>query len=1008
MKRKFIGAMLFGALIVSSAGVFVSCSDYDDDISNLQEQIDANAKAIEQINSLITSGSVIVDVVEDGNGIIVKLSNGREYPITNGQNGSSAVVWKIGEDGFWYKDGVKTDYYALGKDGKDGKDGINGADGKDGVNGADGKDGQDGKDGVNGADGKDGQDGQDGVNGTDGKDGQNGKDGVNGDYYVPDTDGFFHLMQWNAATGKYDDKGSTGIKWQGSGISAAMTNDDLILTGVSGATDGTVVISLSNSIRGLVFVPEAYVDGVPAIKMMSYSYNARTVQNQDKEAETAPTGTKKTVVNPTTYATYHVNPANAKLDDVVKNLSFVVEKDKEFFVTRGAASSDFAVKAEYDKEKSGNGKLVVKVNVTGTPATAEKISVVALQAKKGNDEVITSDYATIYKSDYKDMRIINTKVTGDYHYRRYMSSLDTESGLPTEKVWDVNGKTDKNVELVYTKKIDLKDYVGVHELTSPNHTKLTADKMESLGFSFKFELVKNYKIGSNNTDQGAFVDLSGSELSVKDIYGSSAIDRTPIIRVMLMHGAEKVEVAYVKVKIVREGAPIAENPSYPLDVNPFKFSCSSANVSNSTTYEQMNQQIYKVLNMSKTEFHNKYSTFTDLVWATMTADQKRDVADAQKDLGTVEEINSGDNMTEEGTHVLKWTISQQDLWNHAGETVTNVVAFTSTSGATVYITLKATIDQVTKVYDVAKPNYITNYWTVIDGTDYAQFNVQLPQSTSDDNASHCVFVNDLNALFKTDANGIIVLNNNVTEVKYTFHSSMSGSHKFGNVTKTFTLKNGDTELWVGNELIASIKNDGTGVDVMNPVNGITLNKNSNTAKELLNSDKFSVKISATGYVCSDQTKSVKITFDGKDYFETMYVRPVYLSDVSAEKFTDGVDLGDKGSYIKVDGLINPYDFRNRYFKDYDNYWGYYGPFTVVPDLKNAQCDLNGTKAKIPVSLQLAKVATVNDETATYGFITYKNNGNIVNKGFNIFIDVKVNYGWGTITKEITVPVEPGL
>lgn len=237
---------------------------------------------------------------------------------------------------------------------------------------------------------------------------------------------------------------------------------------------------------------------------------------------------------------------------------------------------------------------------------------------------------------------------------------------------------------------------------------------------------------------------------------------------------------------------------------------------------------------------------------------------------------------------------------------------------------------------------------------------------------------------------------------------MSGSHKFGNVTKNFTLKNNNTELWVGTELVASINNNGSGASALDPFNGITLNKNSNTAKELLNSDNFSVKISAKGYVCNDMTKSVKITFDGKDYFETMYVRPVYLSDVSAEKFTDGVDLGEKGSYIKVDGLVNPFDFRNRYFKDHQNYWGYFGPFTVQADLNNAKCDLNGTTAKVPASLQLNYAATINGESATYGFITYKNNGNVVNKGFNIFIDVKVTYGWGTITKNITVPVEPGL
>ena len=40
MNKKFLSAILFGALMVASTGTFVSCKDYDDDIDNLQEQLD--------------------------------------------------------------------------------------------------------------------------------------------------------------------------------------------------------------------------------------------------------------------------------------------------------------------------------------------------------------------------------------------------------------------------------------------------------------------------------------------------------------------------------------------------------------------------------------------------------------------------------------------------------------------------------------------------------------------------------------------------------------------------------------------------------------------------------------------------------------------------------------------------------------------------------------------------------------------------------------------------------
>lgn len=58
MNKKFLSAILFGALAVTSTGSFVSCKDYDDDIDNLQTQINglASAKDLsDKISSLQTA-----------------------------------------------------------------------------------------------------------------------------------------------------------------------------------------------------------------------------------------------------------------------------------------------------------------------------------------------------------------------------------------------------------------------------------------------------------------------------------------------------------------------------------------------------------------------------------------------------------------------------------------------------------------------------------------------------------------------------------------------------------------------------------------------------------------------------------------------------------------------------------------------------------------------------------------------------------------------------------------
>jgi len=54
MNKKFLSAILFGALMVTSTGTFVSCKDYDDDIDNLQEQINKLATK-EDMTSQIAS-----------------------------------------------------------------------------------------------------------------------------------------------------------------------------------------------------------------------------------------------------------------------------------------------------------------------------------------------------------------------------------------------------------------------------------------------------------------------------------------------------------------------------------------------------------------------------------------------------------------------------------------------------------------------------------------------------------------------------------------------------------------------------------------------------------------------------------------------------------------------------------------------------------------------------------------------------------------------------------------
>ena len=55
MNKKFLSAILFGALMVTSTGTFVSCKDFGDDIDNVQEQVNASKSDISALQSQVAT-----------------------------------------------------------------------------------------------------------------------------------------------------------------------------------------------------------------------------------------------------------------------------------------------------------------------------------------------------------------------------------------------------------------------------------------------------------------------------------------------------------------------------------------------------------------------------------------------------------------------------------------------------------------------------------------------------------------------------------------------------------------------------------------------------------------------------------------------------------------------------------------------------------------------------------------------------------------------------------------
>ena len=86
MRKKYLSALLFGALLFASAGTFTSCKDYDDDINNLQEQINTVVSDLASLKTTVESlGGYVTDVkVEDGKLVVTANGSTVSYDLPAG------------------------------------------------------------------------------------------------------------------------------------------------------------------------------------------------------------------------------------------------------------------------------------------------------------------------------------------------------------------------------------------------------------------------------------------------------------------------------------------------------------------------------------------------------------------------------------------------------------------------------------------------------------------------------------------------------------------------------------------------------------------------------------------------------------------------------------------------------------------------------------------------------------------------------------------------------------
>ena len=1025
---------------------YTSCTDYSKDIDDNKSQIDALESTVKSLQDQINKGAVITNVTVTDSGIVITTSDGKTYNITNG------------------KDGAKGDTGATGAQGEKGDKGDTGAQGEKGDKGDKGDTGAQGEKGDKGDTGAAGKDGGFYTPGEDGfwyfhKDSTD-KAGTKTEYKT---------LPVGTITAELSKDGKKltlkGIPGYEDGftfeINATLSSLVFIPQVYVGGVEGMQFSAYYyNSLKGakLDSKDEAWATSFKYDKDKNPGYLAKGFPTTDDGKYNY-----ENMYNTETIAEYHVNSNNIVLDS-----TFTYTFIKKDVPTRTASSDDFEVKAEFVSFENDVLKVKVTVSgreasgsdisVVALKASNGTVSVVSDYATLWSGVYYDLKIA-------KPQDPTKAKET-EYHYRHNKVSGDA-TATNKEKVWDEGNlsldaaKATCDLTVAYNESIDLKKYVKVHQstgITTAACAQLTDDEMKALGLTWDFALVKNFKIGTPATDQIQFASLEDGVFTPKvyDVDGTAAIGRTPIVRVKLLRGEDVVALAYIKVFIASTAAKVFElKPTVDADgkaKSEFTFVCDKGDEFY-TTVEDMNKEIYNVLGLSKEQFHSLYNDFKD--------------KQGTDDLGKVESYNKNNGSTTQATYVLKWTITANELYTaytaalaakKTFTSVSHVVKYVSSTNSNLAVTIKLTanVEDLSRLlgYDITSASYSTNMWTSDLSATY--YNVRTPNA-GETTSTNCVLDVDINASFKQSANGQIVIpayyNKGATyNIDYFFCPEMAKNSKgedvkttIGDITVQFSINAAGTTLsareydvkakdYVGTEeTIATIDNNGT---TAKRLNVFTYNKASELAKRLLNTEKMYVLLGAQSYLCNASDKKVTLTFNGDNHFRANVVRPVYVASECSDSFVDGVNFGIKGSFINVKNIINPSDWRGLKFNSTGNgfLWDYYGITSITVDVDSATSDLDSTDGK-PVALKpaikleqltagtavevgskylcplLDKNNTVivqakdSEITAAGEYLTYRNNGVVVQKPFNIYVKVNVEYAWGTIATEwIKIPV----
>lgn len=1012
MNKKYLSAVLFGALLASSTGTFTSCKDYDDDINGLNERVDAVEKTLADLNAKFGSLAYVKSVsFADGKLVVTdQTGNPTTYNIPNADTNTTYTL-----DVTSSREGNTTTVIVT----------LTGSDGSEIVKS---------------------------FTITD-------NDTVTQDTKLDPTKFWMDSegVMWYGTKDDKENSIKTGVtvpkqpQHDKTTVSVVQYKDETgVVLGWEILVDENISTKLLIQdvlpITGFEYIPEAVL-AEWGERVIVFEENSYVQKDIIKDAVSTVTPAKTLFMSNLATPQFQVNPASATIAQLANKGQAAILKKDVTLVTRTPGKF-----IEWKDTKIDKGVMTVSLEADPSLFATEKdkLNTIALQFETTAKNTITTEYVGVINKTAKvDLRLTDASVTaenpGDYkqHYSTSKSVAEGQKALIDGANMPAEGNAYLVQNITYSKAIEgvnLADYVSVCNVNN-NHAFFDYTKYADLKLTFE---AVPYEV--QDTPQEKYMDLTEKDgvYIFKGVnYGDknqSCIGKAPMVLAKLIdihNGNAIVSAAYIKLLIVGDAAADPEEDITITENATIGIGCNNPTYEWSTTDEFMSTKVYtfstnaNLTALSKEQFHLLYN---------YTAGPVEGFTN-KGDWTVTEILNSEDS---KANHGAKFVLNTEPLAAGTYEayaiyekTTDSEIILTITNGAIYpkYVAIKhiVTVDPVN--FTATAKERAANAWN--DDKTMASIYCQTP---GEGNATK--IIGDLNELFVGG------------KVQFDYSSEFDAkkypdfvedmAYRFEFSTDNFKAKRGlvegldgtkyqlamnttHTKLYaVGKDLTgAAIESACTDANLVASLSGDNNNDveyaTTAVAKNLLNKeprgDKSFKAIMQIVYVNACELP-VEV-LDGK--FDLAFIRPVNAASNSDKFFTDGLNVGDPSNILNLGELVNFTDWRKdaplNSFANNLSYYKYYGVTSInCEDIKKVETNWAGKRQTLEEAFgtELArKIITVKSKTIApdgttlpdYGTVTYIKTSGAEIKAYELYIPLTITYKWGTIKETITVQVK---